>query len=274
MTLIASTRVPDGIAIAADSISTITMGRKVVAKGKTMCPHCNQEHDFDAPIDLPMGPGITSTLPYAQKLQPILSSYGVGSYGSSILAGKTVFTIIRRFEQQEENEKSHDLLAVADRLGNYLHNEVKKETDVSAIPKDVLVVGCQVVGYHDEKPLTVLVKVGKEISKETKDGFGTTVSGETFVAANLWNLKGLGPHMEQLYPAWSLQDAADYCEFLVDTTAKFERFANRIPTVGGEVDIAYVSPENKFKWIRRKQLASMLMDWEDRDAGTNKGIST
>ena len=52
MTLIVSTRVPDGIVIAADSMSTIRMqSPQLSAKGKTKCPNCGKEHDFSAAVE-------------------------------------------------------------------------------------------------------------------------------------------------------------------------------------------------------------------------------
>ena len=258
MTLIASVRVPDGIAIAADSISTISAGQKISAKGKTTCPHCGKEHDFDAPIQLPVGPGISSTLPYAQKLQHLWRKYGVGSFGSSLVGNRTIFSIIRAFEQEYQGEKENSPRKIADILGKYLQDEISKGVDISTIPKNAFVLGFQIVGYDDSQPWTFSVNIGKEIKVNEWSGFGTSVSGDTSVARKLWELKDMG--IVQPYAAWSLQDAIDYCTFLIETTAQYQRFANVIPTVGGEIDIGYVLPQNIFRWVKSKPLASMLSE--------------
>ena len=271
MTLIVSTRVPDGIVIAADSVSSISAMGKLSAKGKTKCPHCGQEHEFSAPIDIPLGPGITSTLPYSQKLQPLWDKYGVGTHGTGVIGGKSVFAIIREFEQHRNGRE--DLKTVADGLAKHLQSELKKMPDFDKVPDDMYALGFQIVGYKDGNPLTFTIDVGKKIQVKDWGNFGTTVSGNTFVATKLWELKGLGPQLQQPYQAWSIQDAADYCEFLIETTAKYQRFANVIPTVGGEIDIGLVLLENRFKWIRKKKLASILLE-EGQDEKSQSSSNT
>lgn len=258
MTLIASVRVPDGIVIAADSISAISAGRRFAAKGKTTCPHCGQEHEFDAPIQIPLGPGITSTLPYAQKLWHLWDKYGIGSFGSSLLGNRTMFSILQTFQQEHQGEKDNSPKMIADTLGKYLQDEISKSVDISTLPEKAVVVGFQIVGYHNGQPWTFSVSIGKGIVLHEYTGFGTSVSGDTFVATKLWELKDLAGG--QPYLAWSLQDAIDYCTFLIETTAQYQRFANVIPTVGGAIDIGYVLPHNIFKWIKAKPLASMLSE--------------
>lgn len=258
MTLIVSTRVPDGIAIAADSISTISAGRNLTVKGETKCPKCGSAHSFESPIDVPIGPGITSTMPYSQKLQPLWNKYGIGTHGTGLIGERTVFAIVREFEQK--GDKAQDLRATANALAKHFHNALKGVEGFSKIPDKAYALGCQVVGYQDDKPLSIVVDVGKEYVVKEWGGFGATVSGNIYLAQKLWELKGLGPELGQLYPAWSLQDAAEYCEFLIDTTAKYQRFANTIPTVGGKIDIGYVLPSNKFHWIRKKPLATILFE--------------
>ena len=264
VTLIASTRVPDGIIIAADSVSSImAMGRALSAKGTTKCPHCGQEHEFSAPIQLPMGPGVTSTLPYSQKLQSLWARYGVGTHGSGVLGNRSVFAIIQEFEHLCQD--TDDVEGVADALASHLQSELAKMPDIDKIPDDAYALGFQIVGYKEGNPLTFSVHVGKKRQIKDWGGFGTTVSGNTFVAKKLWELKGLGPQMEQPYPAWSIQDAADYCEFLIETTAKYQRFANVIPTVGGDIDIGLVLPGNRFKWIKRKKLSTILSQEDEHE---------
>jgi len=125
MTLIASTRVPDGIVIASDSVSTITaMGQALSAKGKTTCPHCGQEYEFTAPIQVPLGPGVTTTLPYSQKLQSLWGKYGVGTHGTGIIGNRSVYAIVRAFEQKYKD--TDDLVKVAQALANNLQGESSK----------------------------------------------------------------------------------------------------------------------------------------------------
>lgn len=56
------------------------------------------------------------------------------------------------------------------------------------------------------------------------------------------------------FQAFSLQDAVEYAEFIIDSTAKAQRFSRELPTVGGAIDIALITPFDDFTWIKRKEL--------------------
>ena len=49
-----------------------------------------------------------------------------------------------------------------------------------------------------------------------------------------------------------IQDAIDFGEFLVQTTATFTRFKHGAATVGGPVESAAITKHEGFKWVRRK----------------------
>ena len=48
-----------------------------------------------------------------------------------------------------------------------------------------------------------------------------------------------------------LKDAADFAEFLIDTTIKYERFCDDIQTCGGEIDILIITKDEAF-WKQHK----------------------
>ena len=60
------------------------------------------------------------------------------------------------------------------------------------------------------------------------------------------------------YGSFSLKDAIDYAEYLINATANFQRFANTIPSVGGEVDVALITSFRPFVWIKCKELTTRL----------------
>ncbi len=136
MTLIASCRVPDGIIIAADSMSSLIVAQpKIEANGKTTCPQCGQEHGFKARIDIPMGLGVTSTSPYSQKIQPLWKTYGVGTSGTSVIANKSIFACIREFEKSRSKD---GLRKTSKKLATFLRDTLKKEMgndEFDKIPK-------------------------------------------------------------------------------------------------------------------------------------------
>lgn len=55
------------------------------------------------------------------------------------------------------------------------------------------------------------------------------------------------------FPGMPLQDAVDYAEYLVSVAIGRFRFVVGAPVVGGEIDVAVVTPDG-FTWVRKKSL--------------------
>jgi len=53
-------------------------------------------------------------------------------------------------------------------------------------------------------------------------------------------------------PAIPIQDAIDLAEFMVDLTIKFSRYTPGAPMVGGPIEIAAITKHEKFRWVKRK----------------------
>lgn len=53
-------------------------------------------------------------------------------------------------------------------------------------------------------------------------------------------------------PAIPIQDAIDLAEFMVDLTIKFSRYTPGAPMVGGPIEIAAITKHEKFEWVQRK----------------------
>ncbi|MDD3641332.1 MAG: hypothetical protein PHQ99_04265 [Atribacterota bacterium] len=59
----------------------------------------------------------------------------------------------------------------------------------------------------------------------------------------------------------TLQDAIDFCTLMIETTSAIQRFSDGIkanpgelPGVGGPVEVLTITPEEGFKWVRRKRI--------------------
>ena len=59
----------------------------------------------------------------------------------------------------------------------------------------------------------------------------------------------------------TLQDAIDFCVLMTRTTESIQRFSDGtmlapggIAGVGGEIDIAVITPEKGFTWLKKKKL--------------------
>src|ERR687892_711229 len=83
MTLIVSLRIPDGIVLAGDSLSTLMSGTEVQGDIDIVCPQCGHQHVQTAKLQVAALPA--TTLAYAQKIFPFLGEFGVGTSGAGQL---------------------------------------------------------------------------------------------------------------------------------------------------------------------------------------------
>ncbi|MGL4483751.1 MAG: hypothetical protein ACRCUS_02270 [Anaerovoracaceae bacterium] len=93
-------------------------------------------------------------------------------------------------------------------------------------------------------------------------GQGATWDGETIFLTKLIQPTAIkspeGEYIDMPYHriAWeffTLQDAADYARYAVETTIKTMHFHDVVETVGGSVDLLVITPEGA-KWLEKKEL--------------------
>lgn len=265
MTLVVSVRVPDGIVLAVDSLSTTRARLNIEADVETTCEKCGAKVLVPKlkvpPIGVP-----ASTAAFAQKLFPFVGKFGVATYGNAFVNKQSLYSQIKQLEKR----LSHDIVSVDDatrKLGEHFMHELEQEVgNMSRLPKGYFSFGFQIVGFTSPESTTGktwAVQIGKQQREEPFEAFGCTVSGDRQVVLKLWKEEKDIPAPKPVYGSFSLQDAIDYAEFLIRTTSDYQRFANMIPTVGGDIDIALVTPYAGFKWIRAKSLMRLL---EHRDS--------
>jgi len=266
MTLIVSLRTPDGIVIAGDSLATMMANAEVGADLNVICPQCNHQHISQQVIGLPPMPA--TTLSYAQKIFPFLDDYAIGTFGVGILAGKTINFAIRELEKEIKGkpitQKPSNVTEAAKRAGEYVHSLLKEQfklekQDLDKFPADQFPLGLHVVGYDKTDAKTITVTIGKTVQYMENKGAGIAASGETLVLQTLGSIYTQNQLMKPVYELFSLQDAIEYAEFAISTTASFQHFSRSMATVGGDVDIALVTPFEHFKWIKQKSLQSRLI---------------
>ena len=261
MTLTVSVRVPDGIALAADSLVTLTT--QLTGKGEVglKCPHCKEDIQIK---DIPMSPIRlpASSSEYAKKLFNIKKDkvdVGILTYGAAFLTGRTIESHIRGIVANKivGNEK---IEKIAKLIGVHFNLELKKEVeDLNKIPEGVVSIGFQVAGYDKDNVKmgkTYLVKLGRKLDIEPKHelGYGCTWGGDGSVVSKIWKEDPEIPIATPDYQFLTLQDAIDYAVFLIKTTIDYQRFAVMIPKVGGPVDVAVITPREGFQFIKEKKL--------------------
>ncbi|MCK4599895.1 hypothetical protein KAU37_08785 [Candidatus Bipolaricaulota bacterium] len=263
MTLIASFRTADGIVIAGDSLATMSAQLRFQSEVPARCPKCKHEFILKPKIQAQIP---ASTFPYAQKVFPFLDDFGVGTFGAGEVLGKTMWFAITELESSMSKTKKSDLVAggagaVAGAVGKHIHRLLKKEVGgVEKLKKlgKKTVVGFQIVGYDGDVAKTVEVKIGNGVQTEEHIGRTCTVSGMREVVTALWDLAKKEARYAPPVQVFSLQDAINYVDFLIRTTSLCQQFSQAIPGVGGDIDIALVTPFNGFQWIRQKELGKVL----------------
>lgn len=263
MTLIVSLRIPDGIVIAGDSLSTVTAHGQLEGEVNFVCPSCNQSHSI--PHKIPIPPMTATTLSYTQKVFPFGEKLAVGTFGENILSGKSIYFVMRMLEKHlSDKSKITTVTETAKIIAEEVHKLVEvdfesQQTFLRDLQEQETVLGFQVAGYdEDTNPKTVEILLGKDVKCNVIDELGCTVSGKQEVSVALWGVEVNDPRSKPPFHLFSLQDAIDYAEFLIKTTSEHQRFSTSTPTVGGAVDIALLTPFDGFEWIRRKSLRKVV----------------
>ncbi len=134
----------------------------------------------------------------------------------------------------------------------YIPGEIQKKRDGKEKGKEY---GASWIGQIDVVSRIVLGwdgRIGniKFVSEATKN------HGQEEINKQLRNLE----YVIQ-WGTMTLQDAIDFCVLMIQTTSAIQRFSDGIaadpgdmPGVGGNVDVAVITPNKGFVWINRKKL--------------------
>lgn len=116
-------------------------------------------------------------------------------------------------------------------------------------------------GKKEQKIYKVNVKTGLIHSIKTSTQ-GATWDGETYTVTRLIKEVALKnddgsytdlPYEEILWEYFTLQDAIDFARYAVEMTIQTMRFKKVVETVGGEVDILVITPDET-KWLQKVEL--------------------
>lgn len=158
-----------------------------------------------------------------------------------------------------------------------IRTQISEDCDVEEIPNLLIQYFQQlptvpdtnfiVAGYKsvDEKKVQKVYKVNVKTSAVTAvdtTNQGATWDGESLTLTRLLlnvalvdqngNCKPL-PFEPILFEYFTLQDAVDFARYAVETTIQTMRFKNVVETVGGEVDILVITPDET-KWLQKAEL--------------------
>lgn len=266
MSLVVSLRIPDGIVVAADSLAVSRTLVELVAQDiKVQCPHCAKQISGKE-LRFPPFPIPFSASSYTQKLFPLQRNFALSSFGTGVINRQSLYYHVKQFE--ELNKDTTSLSKTLDSLIAYFEEQLQIEYPdyKKNAPKDWRPLGIHLNGYEDiegkKVAITYEVYIGRETIMQKRDTIGCTIGGDMKVVQKLWDIGREDSRFAFKYPLFTLQDAIDLSEYLITATSTFQRFANEVPTVGGEIDIALLTPFHDFQWMKRKELMEKLEDGE------------
>jgi hypothetical protein len=277
MTLIVSVISTEGIVIGGDSLSSLNRQINMNQSGKVVCPECKHEHAVSANFQGNIG---RATFSHTEKVLPFLDRFGIGMFGSGIIGVNSVNFLIRLIEQsfaepnkKQQNKRQQNIRSqstpikgvtqIAEDLGTKLHSYLKKQIEqenksFDDFPEDHFFLGFQIVGYDDHMPKTIEVLLCKDVKIQIFDKLAPYASGSKEVVEAIWKLHNPKAGIHPIFNIFSLQEAIDYVDFLINSTIVYQRFLPITPNVGGNIDIALVRPFDGFQWIRQKPLGKLL----------------
>ena len=262
MSLIISLRIPDGIVVAADSLSiSQTLVELAAQNVELICPKC-QEKITGKELKLPPFGVPFSASSYTQKLFPLFEKFALGAVGLGIINGKSINYHVSSLLEKEKGATS--LEEAKEKLIKYFENQliIQYPKYKNEAPDNWLPLCFHLNGFVLESGEYVCVTseifIGKENVIRDQKSIGCTFGGEGEVVKQLWEIGKKDPKKQFKFELLTLQDAIDLSEFYISATSTFQRFANDIKTVGGNIDIALLTPFHNFRWIKRKRLMEIL----------------
>jgi hypothetical protein len=261
MTLVVSVRIPDGVVLAVDSLSTVGGAFNFAMNADFKCKSCGTPNEVKN-LQLPQVAFPISTKSAAQKLVGFKGKFGIAFFGNSFVNKKSLLSQIKSLEAHvQEDITSVD--KVAEKVLYHFEKEMKAELGegIAQLAENAVPFGFQIVGFDSSGVgKTWVVTMGRQPTKYAETELGTTLSGDVALLMRLMQPAPGGglPLPQPNLLSFSLQDAVDYAKFLIRFVADYQRFANMIPSVGGDIDVALVTGYSDLKWIERKKISQLL----------------
>lgn len=253
MTICVSVRVPEGIVLGTDSLSTVEGTRPDGQRG------------------------VLKKYDNARKLIPIGDlPIGAFVYGQANIGKKTVIDLIRDFSERNNHSA---VQAVALGLSRFISNEYER---VSSCPTHKQILGLYLAGYSKESTVSEEWEIRfpehpTPHKPRPNDGFGVEWRGVTNPFMRLY--RGYDPELLAFLEAsgassqgvkqievdnefstlitfdfMPLQNAVDFAAFVLRTTIGYNQFEIGDTTCGGSLQVAAINPEKGFQWVQELQL--------------------
>jgi 20S proteasome alpha/beta subunit len=261
MTLCLAVLTEEGTIMAADSLGTMSVleENKLVKRcdcgyegiPSMRCPKCGKEQGLVPPL-LKAIPS-TQTF-HCQKLFKLNTWVGLSLAGAPKFKGTKIQHWLSRFINwlnikkyaQDKTEK------MIEHFKEFLNEE--KVLEGFQDNTEILIAGISEAPNNSPSG-TIMTLTPKGIIESKFTEYGILVIG---VHEILDKMFGGGSIQEYPVREFPLQDAVEFAQFLMHTQIGFDKYTNRIPRVGGDVDIAVIHPVSGFRWVKQKDLQKIL----------------
>ncbi len=249
----------DGIVLAAESLGTL-MGISVQqlnvkckcgyeGPANLTCPNCNSGFGKmpDISNEIP-----TSHTHYCQKLFKINNRVGLTIVGNSKLHNTNTQQWLMKFRAfLESNKKENEDISIISKEFVNFFNQMSNSVQNNGNTK------LDMYGYNSKMiPCHYKIIINGNISNvNSSNGYGINAAGVHEILDLMFGNGGIKNYPIQAFP---LQDAVEFANFLMKTQIGVDKYSNRIPRVGGDIDIAVIHPDLGFKWIQQKGLQRIL----------------
>ena len=223
MTLIVSVHVPDGIVLAADSLTTATPDQNITER---------------------------KTLQNTQKIMPFCDKFGVGFSGTAYIKNKSLPHYIRSLEKELKEDKKclqttrHAMEKIKAKLSQSTDCVEKADYHVHLVGFDRGIFTTRKFPINNEQDDGTFVKC-----------LGVSCTGYEDITNALNKLYGPPKAPTKHKPKFelmSLKEGIRYAEFLIRTTELHLQFSGALPIVGGKLDVAVITPFDGFEWIHQQ----------------------
>lgn len=275
MTIALLLRVNDGLVLASDSATTLTMNHGGASEVANIYNNANKV--FNLYKGLPVG----------------AMTWGLGSIGPASIA--TLAKDLRRrfmgadkaFPDWKIDPDNYSIEDIAKRALEFLYagRYDMVEAEAHARGDAAPTFGFLVAGYSSaaDEPSSFVIELGEgrptSFTEVLQSGAGAMWWGQPDAIARILNGMSLAVpealvnrgfvqtaqeglvvysalqselNPQMVTPAMPIQDAIDLAEFLVHATIQVVRFSPGNPTVGGPIELATISKHEDFKWVQRK----------------------
>ena len=238
MSLVVAVRTPDGIVLAADTLTSTAIVQNTVPPAQKGQPATQVIRNL-----------VQSTT--ATKVFPFLDVFGVGAVGNAFVGGESLGVVLHELQDELFQSSGAGTERTLESATDRISARVRERMAGEAGHVRLLLCGHEGGEFSTRQ---VTVAAGTIKAEDPIRGTGTTFMGDGAVVTVLWRLRnsrGISAGQRSL----TCRDAAAYASFLIRTTRDYQLFFLEPETVGGGVDIALIRGKRKFKWLKRSSHA-------------------